>query len=180
MPDRHSLPTTNPSLWLRALSIADAEMYFDLVASSREHLTQHGDYLDMLTATIETVRAELLAPAESHAFGLWLDGQLIGRADLVPKGDGIFVIGYWLGAGFVGKGHMTVACRAMIDHARDSLLAHTIYAGVTKGNRASEALLARLAFAFVQDMGEYNRFRLDLQDDRRTSAPARSQSQSIP
>jgi RimJ/RimL family protein N-acetyltransferase len=37
----------------------------------------------------------------------------------------------------------------------------TVYAGVTKGNRASEAVLERLGFARVADMGRYHRFRLD-------------------
>lgn len=56
---------------------------------------------------------------------------------------------------------MTMACRALIAQARTELGAATVYAGVTKGNRASEVVLERLGFGRVADRGSYHRYRLD-------------------
>lgn len=156
------IATEDPSLRLVPMSNDDVDAYFRLLVRNREHLTQHGDYRDVLTATRETVCAEFGAARDYLMYGMWLEQELIGRVDLIPKGPGIFVIGYWLGHEFVGRGLMTMACRALIDHARSGLGAEMVYAGVTKGNRASERVLERVGFAWVQDMGSYNRFRLDL------------------
>ena len=88
--------------------------------------------------------------------------MFIGRVDLLPKEPGKSGLGYWLGSDFTGRGYATIACKALIDHGRDSLGIREVYAGVTKGNEASEALLARLGFHLVADMGTYNRFGLYL------------------
>jgi ribosomal-protein-serine acetyltransferase len=167
MRDSGSMATSFPLLRLAPLSTDDAEAYDALLDRNREHLTRHGDYRDALTATRESVRDELNAATDNLALGIWLDRELTGRVDLVPKEPGIFVIGYWLGRDFLGRGYMTVACRALLAHARADLGASTVYAGVTKGNRASEAVLERLGFARVQDMGSYHRFRLDFDRSRR-------------
>jgi RimJ/RimL family protein N-acetyltransferase len=95
-------------------------------------------------------------------FGIWLDGQLIGRADLNPRTPGNFVLGYWLGSQFTGKGYATAACQALIAYGKAELDATNIWAGVTKGNAKSEALLARLGFHAVADQGTYTRFKLPL------------------
>jgi ribosomal-protein-serine acetyltransferase len=165
----HSPITTDlAKLRLVPLCVNDVEVYYALVDRNRGHLTQHGDYRSMLTATLDSIREEFGAETTALVLGLWLDGELIGRVDLISKGEGVFVIGYWLDHGAVGHGYMTSACRALIAHAREDLGATAIYAGVTKGNQASEAVLERLGFARIKDMGTYNRFRLDLiHDDRR-------------
>jgi ribosomal-protein-serine acetyltransferase len=107
--------------------------------------------------------------------GIRLGDELIGRVDLIPKGERRCVIGYWLGAAFTGHGYATAACRALIDHGRAALGLREVYAGVTKGNTASEALLTRLGFRQIADMGTYNRFLLEL--DEGACATARSSSE---
>ena len=155
-------------LRLEPLRVEEVKTYYALVDRNRSHLTQHGDYQSMLTATLDTVRAELGADTTTLIMGLWHDEDLIGRVDLIPKGEGNLVIGYWLDHAAVGHGYMTSVCQALIEHARENLGAVAIYAGVTKGNHSSEGVLVRLGFAPIQDMGTYNRFRLDLlQDDLR-------------
>ena len=160
-----SIATECSTIKLTPLSVDHANEYYALVDRNRAHLTKHGDYGDMLTATLASVREELGAPREHLMLGIWRKRALIGRVDLIPKEPGIFVIGYWLGRDFLGQGFMTVACRALIAHAQAELGATTVYGGVTKGNRASEAVLERLGFARVADMGSYHRFRLDIAGD---------------
>ena len=84
---------------------------------------------------------------------------MIGRVDLIPRTPGDFVLGYWLGGEFTGKGYATEACRALIAYGKAELGATNIYAGVTKGNIKSEALLGRLGF---EDRGTYTLFTLPL------------------
>jgi RimJ/RimL family protein N-acetyltransferase len=66
------------------------------------------------------------------------------------------------GGEFTSKGYATAACEALIAYGKAQLGARTIYAGVTKGNAKSEALLGRLGFDAVEDRGTYTRFRLSL------------------
>jgi len=160
---RTTLATDIPDLRLVALSPHDAEAYYDLVDRNRSHLTQHGDWTELGEATPESVAASLNTlnnPATQ--FGIWFDRQLVGRVDLNPRTPGNFVLGYWLGGEYTGKGYATAACKALITYGKVELGATTIYAGVTKGNAKSEAVLRRLGFQAVADLGTYTRFKLPL------------------
>ena len=160
---RTTIATAIPNLRLVALSPEDTDAYYGLVDRNRGHLTQHGDFQELGEATPGSVAAELSAPDDRNArFGIWLDGRLIGRADLNPRTPGNFVLGYWLGSEFTGKGYATAACKALIAYGKAELGATTVWAGVTKGNAKSESLLARLGFEAVADRGAYTRFRLPL------------------
>src|SRR4051812_6010418 len=154
--ERTTLNTTLPHLRLVELTPDDAQAYYDLVDRNRTHLIQRGDYLDLGKATPESLAAELSDPQSRNIrFGVWLDDHLIGRVDLNPHSPGNVVLGYWLGREYTGKGYATVACRALIDYGKIALGARTAWAGVTKGNTKSEAVLARLGFQAVSDQGTY-------------------------
>ena len=70
------------------------------------------------------------------------------------------MIGYWLDSEFTGKGYASACCQTVIDHARSSLGATDIFAGVTHGNAKSVAVLERLGFHRVEEFETYNRFHL--------------------
>jgi ribosomal-protein-serine acetyltransferase len=160
---RLTIATDIPNLRLVALTPDDAEAYYDLIDRNRGHLTQHGDWTELGEATPESAKASLDNPDGRNAqFGIWLEERLIGRADLCPRTPGNVVLGYWLGSEFTGKGYATAACKALIAHGKAALGATTVYAGVTKGNTKSEALLGRLGFRLVEDRGDYTLFRLPL------------------
>jgi RimJ/RimL family protein N-acetyltransferase len=157
------IPTDIPNMRLVAISPDDADVYYALVDCNRRHLTQHVDWTDLGETTPESVRESLHTPdGPTTQFGIWLDGQLIGRADLNPRTPGNFVLGYWLGSQFTGKGYAKAACKALIAYGKAELGATTIYAGVTKGNTRSEAVLSRLGFQAVADRGTYTRYMLPL------------------
>jgi RimJ/RimL family protein N-acetyltransferase len=157
---RLALPTAIPQLRLLELLPEDAVAYYALVDRNRAHLTQHGDYLDLGEATPETVAEDLTDPQNHNArFGVWLGDQLIGRVDLNPRTAEDFVLGYWLGGEYTGKGYATAACAALIAYGQQALGARTMWAGVTKGNVKSEAVLHRLGFEEVSDQGTYTRFK---------------------
>jgi RimJ/RimL family protein N-acetyltransferase len=159
MTERLTLETAIPDLRLVELLPDDAAAYYALVERNRGHLTQHGDYLDLGEATPQSVFEDLTDPENRNArFGIWLGDQLVGRADLTPRTAEDFVLGYWLGGEFTGKGYATAACTALIAYGQEALAARTIWAGVTKGNTKSEAVLHRLGFQEVSDQGTYTRF----------------------
>jgi RimJ/RimL family protein N-acetyltransferase len=136
---------------------------YALVDCNRTHLTQHGDWTDLGETTPQSVAASLSTLDDrTTQFGIWLDRQLIGRVDLNPRTSGNFVLAYWLGGEFTGKGYATAACKALIDYGKAELGATTVWAGVTKGNAKSEALLGRLGFQTVADRGTYTLFTLPL------------------
>jgi ribosomal-protein-serine acetyltransferase len=58
-----------------------------------------------------------------------------------------------------------MACKALIHYGQTNLGATDIYAGVTKGNAASESLLGRLGFERVEDRDTYTLFQLALSDN---------------
>jgi RimJ/RimL family protein N-acetyltransferase len=102
---RRTIDTDLPNLRLIALSPDDAEAFYDLIDRNRTHLTQHGDWTDLGDATSESVPVSLSNLDDRNAqFGIWLDRRLIGRADLNARAPGNFVLSYWLGREFTGKG----------------------------------------------------------------------------
>jgi ribosomal-protein-serine acetyltransferase len=160
---RLAIATAVPELRLVELTADDAPAYYDLVDRNRAHLTQHGDYLELGEATPESVAAELRDPENRHLrFGVWLNDALIGRVDLNQRTPEDVVLGYWLGDEYTGQGYGTLACQALIDYGKAALGARTVWAGVTKGNAGSEALLGRLGFQAVSDQGTYTRFKRPL------------------
>lgn len=154
-------------LILKELTTVDAPMYFKLVARNREHLTQHGDYSDVTEATQESVTDELSDPTNKNKrCGIWLNENLIGRIDLSARAEGHYVIGYWLGSEYTGKGYATAACASLTEYGHSRLGATDIYAGVTKGNTASESVLLRNGFRLIEDRHYYSLFHLQLTDSR--------------
>lgn len=159
-----------PELRLIELSEHDLDAYYALIDANREHLTRLGDYASMKTATRDSTRMALREHnGVDLRMGIWFNDQLTGRVDLLPKEPGKSGIGYWLGEAFIGRGFATLACRAIIEYGRNALGIEEVYAGVTKGNSASETVLHRAGFRLLADMGSYNRFVLELSDARERS-----------
>lgn len=151
------LDTEVEGLALRPLDIDDLPRYAALVSRNREHLTSHGDYEDVVRSSREEMEGELRA-ASVGRFGVWLDETLIGRVDLIPQDGSNAVLGYWLDRDRLGSGFATAACRALLAYGATDMHVTDVWAGVTHGNERSVALLERLGFGAVEDMGTYTRF----------------------
>lgn len=132
---------------------------YDLIQENRTHLTAHGDYADLVAASLAALESQLTeGRGRSLQFGIFLRQKLIGRIDLVPVDPPRYGLGYWLARQSTGKGYATAALRALLDFARTDLQATDIYAGVTKGNWRSEAVLLRAGFLPVEIFEKYTRF----------------------
>ena len=158
------LSTALEGVELRELTVDDADEYFALVQRNAVHLTARGDYRDEVAATHADVVAMLAARTELPGrFGVFDGGALVGRVDLVPVDPPRFGLGYWLSEDVIGRGIATNAVAALLDHVRTVLEATDIFAGITHGNVASEAVVTRLGFARVADFESYSRWHRALQ-----------------
>lgn len=159
------LPTAAPDLTLRKLLPEDATLLHAVVQANQVHLTAHGDYANLVAASVETLAIEL-ADLSQQRFGIFLRGELIGRVDLIPVDPPRYGLGYWLSEAARGHGYATHALAALLRLAANDLQASEVYAGVTHGNIRSERLLQRLGFTQVAVFDTYSRFRLELDGAR--------------
>lgn len=155
------VPTERAGLVLKTIGIGELDAYYALVDRNRQHLNQRGDYAFEASATRGEIATWLSADTADVRFGIWLDGNLIGRVYLGPVNPPAWRIGYWLGGEWMGQGIATIACRAAIEHGR-RLGASEIHAQITKGNDASIAVVRRLGFEHVEDTEDQTRWRLAL------------------
>ncbi|MDW3219782.1 MAG: GNAT family N-acetyltransferase [Acidimicrobiales bacterium] len=157
------LTTSDPRLTLRPLGAGDAEALHAVLAANHDHLSVQGDVFDQ-DLSVEELAEKLAAKNRfDHWFVLVVDDEIVGRMDLVDLGTRQAVFGYWLAADATGRGYVTTAGRAVLDHAR-ALGIDEIYAGVTLGNTASEAVLRRLGFDLIQTLDDRTRWRRALVD----------------
>ena len=148
-------------LALRDLAPDDTGQLYALLQTNQSHLTAYDDYRDQVAASLEGLAAELAERASGkRRFGIFLDGTLIGRADLTPVDQPRLGLGYWLAKNETGKGYARAALTTLLRFAASELGATEIYAGVTHGNERSAALLRRLDFVPITSFESYTRFRL--------------------
>src|ERR1043165_8296511 len=165
------LVTADPRLLLRTLSVTDVDDYWALVDRNRDHLGRHGDYAELRAADHAAVRRGFEHPvAGEFAFGLRLDGDLVGEMVLNPVDPPRYSLGYWIDEKATGHGYVTAAGLALLAWARETTGITDVYAGVTFGNRSSVAVLDRLGFAKVSDLDTYTRFRLTLREPSQACA----------
>ena len=162
-----TIPTAMPTLKLVPLSAADAPPLRDLVASNREHLTQNGDYLDLVALDEAGIAAMLGRDGiRGYTYGVVLSDAIVGIVSLVPVDPPKFGCGYWLAESATGQGIATEAMRSLIQHAQKSHGATDIFAGVTSGHTPSTALLSPMGFTVSQHFESYTRYHLKLDRTR--------------
>jgi RimJ/RimL family protein N-acetyltransferase len=96
--------------------------------------------------------------------------DVIGGCGVDPR-DGVPEIGYWIGVPYWGRGFVTEAVRAVIDHAFGDLHYETLEAGARVSNPASRRVLEKCGFQWtsvrlcriraINSAAPIDRFRLD-------------------
>ena len=139
--------------WLRLLEEADAEELYAVVDANREHLRQWMPWapsqtLDGILEFIRTSRRQL---ADNNGLQLAIieDGRIVGvvgnhRIDWDNRWTSI---GYWLAESAQGKGTMTLAARALVDHAFSGWKLNRVEIHAAVENARSRAIPERLGFA---------------------------------
>ncbi len=153
-------------LTLRQLEERDAAALFTLTDRERHHLREWLPWLDHSTGLADTqafIRGALRQAAEDNGFqaGIWLGGDpspRVGQAlagvigfHAIDRANRKTSLGYWLGEQFGGRGLMTRACRALVDHAfappPEGFGLNRVEIRCATGNRKSCAIPERLGFA---------------------------------
>jgi ribosomal-protein-serine acetyltransferase len=109
---------------LRLLEVRHAKELTDLSDRNREHLRAWLPWVDA-NRTVEDrknfIRDALKQFAQNKGFvaGIWHEGRLAGVIgyDAIDWENRTTEVGYWLGKEHQGKGLVTAACRALVDHA---------------------------------------------------------------
>ena len=137
---------------LRLLEPADAEELFHLVEANRAYLARWmpwaaGQTLDLTREFIELTRRQAAADDGFQA-ALVCCGAIIGMAGFHSMNwtHRSAVIGYWLDERHQGRGLMTRAVRALVDHAFGELHFHRVEIRAATDNHRSRAIPERLGF----------------------------------
>jgi len=136
---------------LRMLEPWHAEELFALVDRNREHLREWLPWVDSTLSaddTLKFIRDSLKRHAETGetVVGVWAGKKLAGTVGLHIRGEARVMLGYWLGEEFEGRGLVTLACRALVDHAFRSLEAERVEILAEPRNAPSRAVPERLGF----------------------------------
>lgn len=95
--------------------------------------------------------ADDIEAGTEYAFGVYLPGVgLIGSCGLIRRGN-VWEIGYWFGKPYWEQGFATEAGLAVLDWAREEMLADAFIAGHIRDNASSGRVLRKLGF---QEVGE--------------------------
>ena len=133
---------------LRRLDAEDAEALQKVIERNRDRLRMWMWWTD--GSTVETTRQFIQLAIDRELddpLGLVVDGELVGamgaQADPI---SGNREIGYWIGSSHEGRGIVTRATRALIDHVFAELDCHRITIRAGTGNTKSRAIAERLGF----------------------------------
>jgi ribosomal-protein-serine acetyltransferase len=138
---------------LRPMTVGHAAALYDLIDRNRSRLREWLAWvgwsfgLQDLTAFIEAREQDNVTGA-GLTTAIYFEGRLCGAISLhtIEKRHFSTGIGYWLDAGYEGRGIMTEACRAMVTEGFRSYGLHRIEIRCATGNSKSSAIPRRLGF----------------------------------
>lgn len=150
-------PITGEGVFLRPPMLSDYTAWAELRAASRLHLAPWEPKWVRNELTHTAFRRRLRfyerEARDDHGYAYLLfstDSEtLVGGLTLSHVRRGVSqsaMLGYWLGAGYTGKGLMTRAVRAVVPFAFQSLKLHRLEAAVQPHNTSSMNVLERNGF----------------------------------
>jgi len=140
---------------LKVMEARHAREVFAVVDRERAYLREWLPWVDMTIAvedTLNFIETSLLQFAGNDGFsaGIWSGAEFIGGIG-THKIDWLYrrvEIGYWIAQKFQGRGIVTDACRAVIDHAFEAWRLNRVEIHCAIGNEKSCAIPKRLGFKF--------------------------------
>ena len=142
-------------VYLKVLEERHAPEVFEVVERERAHLREWLPWVDMTTEvehTLNFIKTSLQQFAGNDGFsaGIWSGDEFIGGIG-THKIDWLYrrvEIGYWIAQEFQGRGIVTDACRAVIEHAFDEWKLNRVEIHCAVENEKSCAIPKRLGFQF--------------------------------
>ena len=134
---------------VRFLESSDAPELFAVVDANRERLRARMPWVDGTTSP-QDIRAFIERGGSGEnldALGIYLSGVCVGTIGARPDVmNGDCQIGYWVGADHEGRGFVTRACRALIEHLFATPDCHRVTIRAAPDNARSRAIPERLGF----------------------------------
>lgn len=142
-----------PDAELRLLEERHAHALFALLDANRPHLRQWLSFVDG-SRVPDDARAfvrrslERFARGDGLDVGIWAGNELAGVIGLhhVDRANRRSSMGYWLGEAFQGRGLMTRAGRALLEHCFEDLDLNRMEIACATGNERSRKVIERLGF----------------------------------
>jgi ribosomal-protein-serine acetyltransferase len=134
---------------LRPMSVDDADELHAVIVRNRDHLRPWMPWADQdLERTRQYLRDATLDPRDIQA-AVTMDGRIVGAIGLVHPA-GFAMVGYWLAAEAQGRGIMTRAVLAFVDHALDDLGYDRVELRAAVNNARSRAVAERAGFVLMR------------------------------
>jgi ribosomal-protein-serine acetyltransferase len=148
-----SIIPVDATLHLELINEKHAPATFLLVQKNREQLREWLPWVDSMQ-TLENFTAYIDRCQTQHEEGsdygyvIMLDKKPTGRIGIhyINQQNKLGAIGYWIGTDFSGKGIITKACQALINHCFQNLGLNRIEIKCATGNEKSAAVAERLGF----------------------------------
>jgi ribosomal-protein-serine acetyltransferase len=137
---------------LRLLRERDAEELYALIAENRDYLAEWMPWpaAQTLEGTLQFIRLARRQRADDNGFqaAITVEGEITGVAGFhgVDWANRTTSIGYWLAESHQGRGIMTGAVSALVDHAFGVWKLERVEIRAAPGNRRSRAIPERLGF----------------------------------
>jgi len=151
-------------LLLRQLSESDAKPLSAVIDENRQYLREWLPWLDTSNSPEDTMAfirttLEQFSNSDGFASGIWYKNAVVGtigfhKIDWLNRS---VEIGYWLAEAHQGKGIVTRACKAFMDHAFGEWHLHRVQIRCAVGNAKSCRIPERLGFVKegMQRQGEF-------------------------
>jgi ribosomal-protein-serine acetyltransferase len=128
----------------------DADALFAAIDAERERLGAWLPWVDTINSVEDErnwVKGVLARDQPVPPLVIAVEGRVVGgiQIDVAPFGVGA-EIGYWIVKEFEGRGLVTAACRALIDHAFGELRVHRVVIHAASANLRSQRIPERLGF----------------------------------
>jgi ribosomal-protein-serine acetyltransferase len=142
----------SPGCHLRLLEERDADELYTLVAANHEHLARWLPWVEGHTPerSLEFIRAtrQSLGASAGMTTAVVVDGAIAGVVGLheISWMHRSTSAGYWLAEGHQGRGLVTAAVAAYVDHAFGTLGLHRFEIRAAVDNARSRAIPERLGF----------------------------------
>lgn len=153
LPSKQVSITVNEAIVLQPLDQLQAQPLFELVDASRNYLRQWLPWVDGMK-TVKDFDAYVerslkqLQEGTDYSYTILANKQPAGRIGIhyINRYNKIGALGYWIGEKYKGKGIITKACNALIEHCFEDLDLNRIELKCGTGNTKSAAVAERLNF----------------------------------
>src|SRR5690554_5995011 len=146
--------TIDTDLELRLLEHHHAPLKLETINSCREYLREWLPWVDGTKSLEDEIKfidmsKKQYMSNEGFQAGIWYDGEFAGIIGFheISWSNRSVSIGYWLDRRYMGKGIMTKACRALINHAFYEYQLNRVEIRCAKENYKSRAIPERLGFS---------------------------------